>query len=221
MISRIYWLLFRRFFLQLSLPYFFVSIKSQVSRSSKFEGYNSIFGRCVIVNSSFGLFSYVSDSKINHASIGRFCCIAPEVIIGGGRHPSGWLSTHPVFFSTRNQSGRSFVKQSYYEEIQPVTIGNDVWIGTRSIILDGITVGDGAIIAAGSVVVSDVEPYSIVGGVPAKIIRKRYDDDTIEKIKSLNWWDWPVEVLESSSELFRCETVSLEQLKNIAFQNKC
>ena len=162
------------------------------------------------------MFSYATDAKIQNAKIGRYCCIAPEVIIGGGRHPTHYLSTHPVFFSTQKQSGISFSDKDYFEEILPVVVGNDVWIGTRAIVLDGIKIGDGAIIAAGAVVVADVDPYTVVGGVPAKPIRKRFDAEVIAELTSLEWWNWPIETLENSADLFRDQDNSaIEKLKEM------
>ena len=217
MFHRLYWLLFQRNRLRFSLPYFRASIWSKAGRDSTFEGYNVLYGRCVVSNSSFGLFSYATDAKIQNAEIGKFCCIAPEVIIGGGRHPTHWLSTHPAFFSTKKQSGLNFSDRDYFEEILPVTIGNDVWIGTGAIIHDGVKIGSGAIIATGAVVVKDVEPYTVVGGVPAKPLRNRFDDETIAELVSLEWWNWPMEKLEKAAGLFRTQDESmLYKLKQMA-----
>lgn len=85
---------------------------------------------------------------------------------------------------------------------RPVLIGNDVWIGANVVILPGVKVGDGAILAAGAVITKDVEPYTVVGGVPAKIIRKRFDNDMIEMFLKIKWWDWPIEKIEENIELF-------------------
>lgn len=112
-------------------------------------------------------------------------------MIGGlGRHPTDWLSTSPTFYSTLNQVGTSFADTNLFDELQTVQIGNDVWIGARVTVLDGVKVGDGAIIAAGSVVTEDVMPYTIVGGIPAKRLRDRMPPAHAEKLRALGWWDW-------------------------------
>jgi virginiamycin A acetyltransferase len=125
----------------------------------------------------------------NTVSIGNFCSIAYGVRIGLGNHPSRWVSTHPFAYDKKYgfvTQNRPFDEQT----TQRCTIGNDVWIGANATILAGITVGDGAIIGAHSLVTADVEPYSIVAGTPAKLIRFRFDPQTISGLRQLAWWNW-------------------------------
>ena len=124
---------------------------------------------------------------------------------GLGRHPVHFVSLHPVFYSKLSQAGVTFSDRNYFEELLPVTIGNDVWIGAGAIILDGVTIGDGAVIAAGAVVVRDVEPYSIVGGVPAKLIRNRFNEETMRLLFQIKWWDWPLDTLKQTTHLLHSE----------------
>lgn len=151
--------------------------------------------------------------------IGRFCSINRTAKIWNN-HPVSYVTTHPVldhrmFFSADKQEKREEYCQKYGKHFdnadfensplrdnRPVFIGNDVWIGANVVILPGVTVGDGAVLAAGAVVTKDVGPYEIVGGVPAKLIRKRFDDRTIEIFLQIKWWDWPVEKIEENIELF-------------------
>jgi len=130
-------------------------------------------------------------------SIGAFCSIGEHVFVGlRGRHPTHWLTTHPAFYSTQGQAGTSLVDYTTFSEYTGRTrIGNDVWISARALILGGLTVGHGAIVAAGAVVTQDVPPYAIVGGVPARILRMRFNDEVVSELLSLRWWDLPVEVL--------------------------
>lgn len=122
--------------------------------------------------------------------IGKFCSIAAKVeIFTGGNHRTDWLTTYPFghiyreVFSGFNGEGHPATKGD-------VIIGNDVWIGNGVTIMSGITIGDGAIIGAKSVVVKNVAPYSIVGGNPAKELKKRFSDDLINKLLELKWWEW-------------------------------
>ncbi len=121
--------------------------------------------------------------------IGRFCSISNGVVIFlGGEHRPDWVTTYPfnvIFRDARNFSGHPRTKGD-------VIIGNDVWIGYGVMILSGITIGNGAIIAARSVVTKDVAPYSIVAGNPAHHIRFRFSDSTIEALQRIAWWDWPL-----------------------------
>ena len=153
-----------------------------------------------------GAYSYVADRGfLSNAVIGKFCSIGPDIMCGYGVHPMSWPSTSPVFYSTAGQTGRSFADQTCFDEKRVTSIGNDVWIGARVFVKDGVTVGDGAVIAAGAVVTNDISPYSIVGGVPAKLIRNRYDETRISRLLKLQWWHWPDEVLATRQALFSQE----------------
>ena len=172
--------------------------------STTFEGHNRL-GRNTAFTGSLGRCSYMgADCKIN-ADIGRYCSIAWEVCTISGRHPtSDWVSTSPVFFSKECQCGTSYVSEQLFDESSPKTvIGNDVWIGARAMILSGVKIGDGAIVAAGSVVTKDVEPYSIVGGVAAKLIRKRFTDKQIEYLMKLKWWEKDEAWIRDHADKFR------------------
>jgi acetyltransferase-like isoleucine patch superfamily enzyme len=120
-----------------------------------------------------------------------------------GIHPSrDFVSTHPIFFSTKKQVGITFADKDYFQEEKGIKIGNDVWIGANVIILDGVTIGDGAIIGAGAVVTKDVPPYSIYGGVPAKLIRYRFEQKTIDFLVKFKWWNKDEEWLKTNFQDF-------------------
>lgn len=195
--NKIKWLLFDRFLLNRTVSGFTAHWTSFADRTSVFQGYNNIGRRCRINDSKVGRFTYISaDTKVNRAKIGAFCSIAQECIIGGlAKHPTDWLSTHPAFFSTKMQANYTFSDSDQIEELGRVEIGNDVWIGARAMILDGCCVGTGAIVAAGAVVVKDVPPYAIVGGVPAKLICYRFQPEEIKFILASKWWDLSLEKL--------------------------
>ena len=147
-----------------------------------------------------------NDGKVE-LTIGRFCSIAHGVnILLGGEHRSDWCTTYPF---------QAMMKEFEYIEGYPrskgnIVIGNDVWIGMDSKILSGVHIGDGSIISAGAVVTKDVEPYSIVGGVPAKTIRKRFDDKTIRRLEEIQWWNWSNEQIYDAIPILQSN--DLEQL---------
>lgn len=159
--------------------------------NSKIEHNVNIGNRVLVLDSYIDSFTYIFDETVvSKAFIGKFCSIGQNCKFRLGIHPSrDFVSTHPIFFSTKKQVGKTFADQDYFEEEKVIHIGNDVWIGANVIILDGITIGDGAIIGAGAVVTKDVPPYSIYGGVPAKLIRYRFDQKTIDWLVNFQWWN--------------------------------
>ncbi|HHO77101.1 MAG TPA: CatB-related O-acetyltransferase [Deltaproteobacteria bacterium] len=126
--------------------------------------------------------------------IGAFCSISSGVqIFLGGEHRTDWVTTYP--FNIVWKAGNMI--KGHPRTKGDVVIGNDVWVGTESIILSGVTIGDGAVVAARSVVTKDIPPYTIAGGNPARPIRKRFDDDIIQRLLSIRWWDWDEAMIES------------------------
>jgi len=181
---------------------------------------NNFFGKGTHIHGSkFGRHSYVANARIVNTTIGAFCSIGPGVNIGGlGAHPTKWLSTHPAFYSTFMQSGKTFATTNLFEELKSNTVGNDVWIGARALIVDGVSIGDGAIVAAGAVVTKDVPPYTIVGGVPAQVIRLRFESAVINFLLKWQWWNLPDEVLAQVAPRF-CDSSNLT-LKQLATLEK-
>ena len=180
-----------------------------IDSKAYFEGKNKLANDTVFLNSSLGYASYVSDhSFIKNSSVGRYTCIANEVMTVAGNHPLDFSSVHPAFYSKSHIS--SCVSYNKFDDFKyldikkkiSVKIGNDVWIGTRATLLEGVTIGDGAVVAAGAVVTRDVPPYAIVGGVPARVIKYRFDETTIHKLLALKWWDKDQEWIRNHAELF-------------------
>lgn len=175
---------------------------------AEFESRVIIYPHCILSNVRCGSFSYVNEhSLLRGARVGRFTSIAPHFICGYGEHPAHLISTSPVFYSTKNQSGTSFATQDYFVEEKGTTIGHDVWIGARSFVRDGVKIGNGAIVAAGAVVVKDVPDYAIVGGVPAKLIRYRFSEAVIAELLALEWWNRSEEDLRQAQPLFASDDI--------------
>lgn len=163
-----------------------------------------ILNNCIILNSTVNPYTYIGkNSQVQNSFIGSFCSIANDVIIGTGSHPTNLFSTSPLMYHCKNTFNMSLVDSDHqFDEYKPIIIGNDVWIGARAIILDGVNVSDGAIIGAGAVVTKNVPPYAIVAGVPARIIKYRFPPDKIESFLVLKWWSWPIsKIKERINEL--------------------
>lgn len=169
------------------------------ARGCDFEGKNKIYPRARVSGASLGRGSYVGpDSQLPRCKVGRYCSIGPEVLVLAGTHPTDEkISTHPCFYSLGSQAGFTYTTEQQYDEFlfchpenkYHVEIGSDVWIGARAIILGGVRIGNGAMVAAGSVVTKDVADYAIVGGVPAKQLRFRFSKESRVALLEERWWD--------------------------------
>ena len=151
--------------------------------------------------------------------IGKFCSIAcgAKFLFTSANHKMRSLSTYPfpIFFEEWGLDVKNICDA--WDNKGDIVIGNDVWIGYEAVILSGVTIGDGAIIGSRAVVTKDVEPYTIVGGVPAKSIRKRFDDKTILKLENIRWWNWDEKQIRKgiqaiqSGNIIELEEISDEQ----------
>ena len=181
---------------------------SRVYSSNSFEGYNRICSKAYVSKTYLGFGSYIGRySSIISAYVGRYTSIGPHVKITSGNHPiKTFVSTHPAFYSIRLQAGFTYVdKQLFDEELGEkyhTKIGNDVWIGDDALIVAGVTIGDGAVIAAGAVVTKDVPEYAIVAGVPARIVKYRFNPAEIEQLKKIKWWEQDEEWVKKNAFLF-------------------
>ncbi|HHF7347637.1 TPA: type B chloramphenicol O-acetyltransferase [Legionella feeleii] len=139
--------------------------------------------------------------EVDKLIIGSFCSIGSGVafmMAGNQGHRTDWISTFPFFYLDESELGGAI---DGYQAAGNTVIGSDVWIGTEALIMPGIQIGHGAIIASRAVVTKNVEPYAIVGGNSAKLIRKRFSDQTIDILLAMAWWDWPLERLTPAMPL--------------------
>jgi len=192
-------------------PLALVDSRSAISRKAK------INRGVKVVNSMVDRYSYVGGgSWVVGADIGSFCSIACDVYIGLAGHTLDFLSTSPIFTEVHNGTGYTWVDNNMFAYKNKRTIiGSDVWIGHGAKILSGISVGYGAVIAAGAIVTKNIPPYAIVGGVPAKIIRYRFSDSIISQLLDVKWWEWPEEKIKSNISIFNKSKINNELIVRI------
>lgn len=181
-------------------PTCLIQYGAKVSGETLLGKYTSVFQNAILVNSKIGNYTYIQkDSRIYYATIGNFCSIAEQVVVGAANHRMDIPTASPYFDQSFSYLPKIFkTGEVNMVEVKGVSIGHGVWLGIRSIILDGVTIGDGAIVAAGAVVTKDVPPFTIVGGVPAHPIRKCFDDDTIDNLLKIEWWNQTDEWIEDN-----------------------
>lgn len=196
-----------KLYLELKYKHKYLELEYMVEvKNCKFGNYNKIYKYSRLRNSQLGDFSYVArDGQVYNTKVGKFSCIGPNVSLGNGIHPSAkFVSSHPLFYSTLGQSsGLVIVENNLFDEFPFTEIGNDVWIGNNVTIQPGIKIMDGAIVGSGAVVTKDVAPYSIVGGVPAKLIKYRFTENQIEYLLKLKWWDKELEWIKKNKDKFQ------------------
>ncbi|MDM9632796.1 CatB-related O-acetyltransferase [Robiginitalea aurantiaca] len=192
-----------------------VSVFSFWDKDSSFTKYSRIGPFVRLLNSSIGKYTRISKGcSLVYCEVGKFCSLSSKIQVGAGRHPLNYLSSNQIFYN-KNTLSNKWVKSIQYEQNLPVTIGNDVWIGTDCLIMGGVKIGDGAVIGAKALVTKDIPPYAIVGGVPAKIIKYRFSPEIIEKLLEIKWWDFSDEKISENIEIFRKPDISLEDLNAI------
>ena len=205
-----------------SLYYFYVKIskkirykklilgsKTKISSSSIFEGYNKVEHHSCF-SGKMGMGSYIGECSSFSGEIGRYCSIGGHVNVLSLTHPvRKFVSSSPCFYSTRGQVGLMYTSCQKFEEQKivegtnyPVIVGNDVYIGFGTTIIAPVIIGNGAVVAAGSVVTKNVAPYTIVAGNPAREIGKRFSDGEIEKLLKIEWWNKDREWIQERADKF-------------------
>jgi acetyltransferase-like isoleucine patch superfamily enzyme len=181
---------------------------------SRLEKTSRVCSGSQIYYSMIGKYSYIgNECKVINTDIKAFCSIADGCYIGGAQHDMSRVSTSPVFHAGRNIMHTNFTDAPALLT-KRISIGNDVWIGAHCLIKSGVIIGDGAVIGMGSVVTHNVEPYTIVAGNPARMIRKRFDDDTIKLLANSEWWKLKDEDLLKIAPFFDNVPCFLKELNN-------
>lgn len=185
--------------------------------TSTFTRYTSLQRKAKLLHSHIGRYSRICiNTELLNSTVGNFSIIARNCIVGLGAHPTNTLSPHSIFYKKKRWKWHDeWCKDIGFRESDlPVTIGNGVWIGIRCLILDGVTIGDGAIVAAGAVVTKDVPPFAVVGGVPAKVLKYRFSPEIIERLLEIQWWNLPDEEITRIKDIFHKPNPTLEDLDN-------
>jgi hypothetical protein len=183
-----------------------------IVRDTRLGNYVDIGERVTLNEVEMGDFSYIArDAMVIYTTIGKFCSIAAATRINPGNHPMWRATQHHFTYRSKRYGMAEADDPSFFQwrRDHHVAIGHDVWIGHGAVVLAGVTVGTGAVVAAGAVVSKPVDPYTIVGGVPAKPIKLRHPADIAERLMTLAWWDWPHDRLKTALEDFR--TLSAEE----------
>lgn len=194
--------------------FFKIILQGRSVRNSKIDKTAKIYSGTEFYDSTIGRHSYVGyNSEIHSCDIGSFCSIANQLIVGGAKHPLDWVSTSPVFYNVGGGTGRHLGHQDV-EPLKRTIIGNDVWIGSRVTIMQGLKIGTGAVIGAGAVVTKDVPPYAVVVGVPASIVKYRFNDDVIKELLESEWWKLSDEELRNFTTEISNPQQFLKVMKN-------
>lgn len=191
----------------------YISFSAIWDSETKFAKTTALGGHTRCFNVVVGAYSSIRDrGKVMNAVIGNYTVIAKDCEIGLGVHPTNYLTCHSIFYKNSPWGFHPEWVKPVSNLVKITHIGNDVWVGAKCIVMDGITIGDGAIVAAGSVVTKDVPPFAIVGGAPAKVIKYRFPQDVIERLEEIQWWNLPDEKITEVVDLFHIKNPTLEDI---------
>lgn len=197
-----------------------IEFSAFVDSSTTLEGVNYIGAGTSLNKCNVGHGSYFNNScVVSNTNIGRYSCIGREVLCGLGSHPTQRAAIHRMFYAGNFPGWADYRFESDYEETATTNIGNDVWIGARCIIRDGVSIGDGVIVGANSVVTRDIAPYTIVAGAPCRAIANRFNQDVIDRLLKIKWWNFPSKSVKSAARAgqFNKEMKVVEDVEILLF----
>jgi acetyltransferase-like isoleucine patch superfamily enzyme len=174
-----------------------------IDENTKLSRFNVLFDGVTLIDTTMGDHTYFQkDSLAMSCDIGKYCSVAMKTCIGLPQHEITTVSSHPVFYLKDTPLARKYCKKNHGNLNYRTTIGHDVWIGHGALVMAGVRIGTGAVIGAGSVVTQDIPDYAVVGGVPARLIKYRFDEHLRTKLLNSVWWERPDEWLEKNVGLF-------------------
>lgn len=192
-----------------------LKIQVPAIKNSILDNQSRVASKATVYNTKLGKYSYVGvNTYVINAEVGSFCSIGNDSSIGLGQHPYSYVSTSPVFYG-KNNIFRKSIANLEIQEYKRTIIGNDVWIGERVLIMDGVKIGTGAVIGAGTIVTHDVPPYAIVVGNPGKVIKCRFESHIINQLLESEWWELDEESLRKIGKKTNNVTLFLQAIKEI------
>lgn len=196
------------------LTHKYVSIFALWDNLSHFTKQTHILRFAKLNNVQIGKYSRIGPGcEVSEATIGNFTAIGKDCVIGVGQHPTNFLTPHSIFYKRGNWGFHDdWIKEIDFIDSKPISIGSGVWIGRQSVIMDGVKIGDGAIIATGAIVTKDVPPFSIVGGVPAKVIKYIFSPEVISRLEEIQWWNLSDDEITKRIDLFHMPNPTLEDI---------
>ena len=195
------------------LTHKYVSWTAYWDARTKFSRTSALSKHVRCYNVVLGNYSSIRNgSRAMNATIGNYSVISKDCEIGLGTHPTNYLNCHSIFYKNSPWGFHPEWVKPVGPLVRRIHIGNDVWIGSRSIVMDGVHIGDGAIVAAGSVVTKDVPPYAVVGGAPARLIKYRFPQEVIDRLEEVQWWNLPDEEITKRVDLFHIPNPTLEDI---------